>query len=371
MKSTHHLSRIARQVALPVTALAVTLHIAATAAAAQDVQGVISAQAPLVIKAQGSFYIDGRIVHSDAVSGQPGGLPFLGTNEGDIAVGQMYVQYQIPANAGRHVPVVMIHGGDLSGKTYETTPDGREGWATYFLRKGRPVYVPDQVSRARSGFDVTTINEVRLGRRSPSELPLIFVLPNQVAWLIFRFGPTYGTPFRNEQFPVRAAGQLARQVVPDFNFALPTPNPTLANLSRLAIRLRGAILMGHSESGGFPEQTALMNPQGIKGLITIESGCPATLTQEQLATLARIPILIVFGDHLADVPGSPLDWPALFRSCATFVNSVNQAGGDATMMHLPAMGIYGNSHMLMQDRNNLQLADLILRWIDQHVERHR
>jgi hypothetical protein len=38
------------------------------------------------------------------------------------------------------------------------------------------------------------------------------------------------------------------------------------------------------------------------------------------------------------------------------------------MMHLPKLGIRGNSHMLMQDRNNLQVADLIARWIDAHVE---
>jgi len=37
-------------------------------------------------------------------------------------------------------------------------------------------------------------------------------------------------------------------------------------------------------------------------------------------------------------------------------------------MHLPKMGIKGNSHMLMQDRNNLQLADLVLQWIDRHAE---
>ena len=38
------------------------------------------------------------------------------------------------------------------------------------------------------------------------------------------------------------------------------------------------------------------------------------------------------------------------------------------MMYLPALGIKGNSHMLMQDRNSLDLADLLLNWIDRHVE---
>ncbi len=50
------------------------------------------------------------------------------------------------------------------------------------------------------------------------------------------------------------------------------------------------------------------------------------------------------------------------------MDQVTAAGGDAELMELPKMGIKGNSHMLMQDKNNLQLADLILTWIDQHVE---
>jgi hypothetical protein len=62
-------------------------------------------------------------------------------------------------------------------------------------------------------------------------------------------------------------------------------------------------------------------------------------------------------------------WPNNFETCNKFVEQVNAAGGDAQMMYLPKMGIKGNSHMLMQDKNNLQLADLIISWIDGHVEK--
>ena len=67
----------------------------------------------------------------------------------------------------------------------------------------------------------------------------------------------------------------------------------------------------------------------------------------------------MFGDHLGDIKGDFNFWPGAFDSCNTFVKQVNDAGGDAQMMSLPKMGIKGNSHMLMQDKNNLQLADLI------------
>src|SRR5581483_11390863 len=101
----------------------------------------------------------------------------------------------------------------------------------------------------------------------------------------------------------------------------------------------------------------------------IEMGCETSLMPAQLATLAKIPILIMFGDHLGDVPGRFANtWTTNFDSCQKFVDQIKQAGGDAEMMSLPKLGIKGNSHMLMQDKNNLQLADLILGWIDGHVE---
>jgi hypothetical protein len=67
--------------------------------------------------------------------------------------------------------------------------------------------------------------------------------------------------------------------------------------------------------------------------------------------------------------GGVANWATSFDSCKAFVAAVQKAGGDAEMMHLPALGIRGNSHMLMQDRNSDQLADLVIAWIDKHVER--
>jgi hypothetical protein len=60
-------------------------------------------------------------------------------------------------------------------------------------------------------------------------------------------------------------------------------------------------------------------------------------------------------------------WNANFEGCQKFVQQVKDAGGPE-MMYLPKLGIRGDSHMLMQDRNNLDLADLLLGWIDNHVE---
>jgi pimeloyl-ACP methyl ester carboxylesterase len=329
---------------------------------------VITKADRLALKDQGSFFVGGRTIFTDALTGTPTGFLGFGINTGSITVDQMYVQYQIPERGDKHVPVVMVHGCCLSSKSYETTPDGRMGWNEYFLRKQRAVYFPDQVSRARSGFDATIYNEIRLGTRPAADMPAIRTASHEIAWPFFRFGPTMGTAFPNEQFPVEAFDEFGKQVIPDLNAELPAVNPTWTNLSALAIKLKGAILMGHSESGFFPEQAALIDPAGIKGMITIETGCPTTLTSQQISTLARIPILVIFGDHLADVPAYAERWMTNFSSCEQFIQQVNAAGGDAAMMHLPKFGQFGNSHMLMQDKNNLQVADLVLKWIDGHVE---
>jgi hypothetical protein len=318
---------------------------------------------PLVLASQGSFFVGGESKSFTTPSPNPQAPAVTG----DITVNQMYVQFQTPVG-GNHTPIVMVHGCCLSSKTWETTPDGRMGWNEYFVRKNRPTYLADQVSRARSGFDGSRINAVRTGAVPPSQLPNVLTASHQTAWSVFRFGPTFNTPFPDGQFPIEAVDELYKQMIPDLNSLLAMPNPTWTNMAALAVKLHGAVLIGHSESGFFPEQAALIDPTGVKGIVSIEMPCATNLTAPQLSTLAKIPTLVMFGDHLGDVKGGVANWATSFESCQTFVKQVSDAGGDAQMMHLPKMGIKGNSHMLMQDRNNLQLADLILDWIDMHVE---
>jgi hypothetical protein len=150
---------------------------------AQDLTG------PLVLKDQGSFFVGGVLEQTDAASGNPAGPAGFGyPNSDGIKVDQMYVQFQVPKGSGKNIPIVMIHGCCLTAKTWEDTPDGRMGWYEYFVRNGHAVYLPDQSSRARSGFDATSINEVKLGLKPASTLPDIFIFGRQSAWDLFRFG---------------------------------------------------------------------------------------------------------------------------------------------------------------------------------------
>jgi hypothetical protein len=124
--------------------------------------------------------------------------------------------------------------------------------------------------------------------------------------------------------------------------------------------------MGHSQSGFFPLQAILTDSTGIKGAIVIETAnCNTTapfFTDAQIAKLATVPILVEFNDHLDADPSRVMG----FNNCKAMIDRINAAGGDATMLHPVELGIHGNSHMVMLDKNNLQIADLFLKWIDEH-----
>jgi hypothetical protein len=265
--------------------------------------------------------------------------------------------------------VVMVHGAALTGKSWETTPDGRMGWDEYFVRNGHPVYVPDQVGRGRSGFNQALLNDVRVGSKAAAELPVWLRFSDEGVWSNFRFGATPGQPFSDRQFPLTAVDELSKQGVPDM-FRGTTSTSTITALSELAAQLNGAVVMGHSQSGVFPLQAALLNPSVMKGLVLVEPGsCPATYTDDQIKAFVTMPILIVFGDHRATATGIAAlpTWQDRFEMCQALIGRIKRAGGQAEMLALPDRGIRGNSHMLMQDKNNLQIAELILKWIDARV----
>jgi pimeloyl-ACP methyl ester carboxylesterase len=338
---------------------------AAIAAEAQALKDVQTPATPLVLKAQGSFFVGGEKADQTDVE-----LGNLGP-AGHIAVNQMYVRFMVPQDGADNVPVIMVHGATLSGKSWETTPDGRIGWDEYFVRKRHPVYVPDQVGRGRSGFNQAVFNNVRAGKAAVADQPALFRFSDEVVWPNFRFGATAGVPFGDSQFPVTAVDELAKQGVPDASRLLPTPNPTFKALSDLATELKGAVVMGHSQSGPFPLETALLNPASTKALVLVEPGrCPDTYTDDQIKVLATVPILVVFGDHRDVATGISTrpSWQLSFEGCQALLARVKAAGGDTQMLSPAETGIRGNSHMIMQDRNNLQIADLILKWLDDKVK---
>lgn len=361
----------------------ISLALMSSAAAAQQYSDLKS-YGPLTLNAQGSFFIGGSTQAIDPKYISPS---TFSADSGNSMINQMYVQYQIPKNTIDEYPIVFVHGCCLTSKTWETTPDGRMGWYEYFTRKGFKTYMGEQVGRGRSGFDALTYQKVLVGDLPGSKNPAILIATDKFAWNVFRWGDyDTKTPFKDERFPMQTVGigknatlDFYKQVIPDLNSTLSeAASPTCAdgnctpsdpnapfnspdNMATLANQLGGAILVGHSQSSGFPTMAALRpGSMGVRGIIQLETGCFANLTAANLKVLKNIPILIMVGDHFT-TPQPP-------ASCVTMQKQIKDAGGDMTFVALPDIGIHGNSHMFMQDNNNLQVADIIISWIKKHVK---
>jgi pimeloyl-ACP methyl ester carboxylesterase len=316
------------------------------------------ADRPFRIAKQGSFFVGGRDVQSDALS-----TISNFASSGTISVDQVYVRYQSPVRPENY-SITLIHGCCLSGKSWETTPDGRMGWDEYFLRQNFTVYVIDQAWRGRSAANPTAVNVVKVGKAAADTLPAFISAGHESAWTIFRFGPEYPKVFPGMQFPLEAQREFWKQMVPDWGYSMKPPVPTVPALSELAQKTGRTVLISHSQSGIYPFQTATINPQGIAAIISLEPGaCPAA--DYDLKALKDIPVLVLFGDFVDKSEA----WTNRYKGCEQFIKAARAAGVSAELVSLPDVGIHGNSHMMMQDRNSLQVAGWLVKWLRHHVRR--
>lgn len=340
-------------------------------AAAQDSDGRSSKSKPFVVAEQGSFAVGGTVVTN------PGTFdPVLLTPDGQTIHGDhAYVQYQIPPDA-RKLPLVLWHGGGQFSKTWETTPDGREGFETIFLRRGFSIYNLDQPRRGRAGRGTVgaTITPV----------PGAGATGEQGIFVRFRIGiwPDYFPGVQFSRDP-EALNQWWRQQTPDTG---PGGNTLVSDaVAALFGKIGPAVLVSHSASG-LPGWLTRTKSDNVKAIVSYEpvgwvfptgevpaaiptgggaiSGNAIPLADFQ--KLTEIPIQIVYGDN---VPATPNPYPGLdiwrgrLEMSARFVEAVNRHGGDATLLHLPEVGVFGNTHFPMSDLNNLEVADLLSRYL--------
>lgn len=326
-----------------------------------------SKQKPLVIQEQGSFAVGGTIITN------PGKFdPYKPTPEGQTFRGDhAYVFYQVPVKA-RKYPLVMWHGIGQFSKTFETTPDGREGYQNIFLRNNYSVYLIDQPRRGNAGRSTVTAT--------------INPIPDEQQWFdVFRVGvwPNYfdGVQFARD---TETLNQYFRSMTPSIG-AIDIEVNTEA-VSSLFTKIGEGILVTHSHSGGMGWKTAVKN-SNIKAIVSYEPGSgflfpegelPAPIassagsleaigiTMKDFMLLTKIPIVIYYGDNIPENP-SPNPgadgWRARLAMARKWGDTVNKYGGDVTVVHLPEVGLKGNTHFPFSDLNNIQVADLMNKWL--------
>jgi pimeloyl-ACP methyl ester carboxylesterase len=325
-------------------------------------------QGPLVIKEQGSLIAGGgSITQPGAFDPYKPLIPDGQTYHGD----HVYAFYQVPVDA-RPLPILMLHGAGQSAKSWETTADGREGFQNIFLRRGFSTYLIDQPRRGDAGRSLveTTIKP----------------LPDEQLWFNqFRIG-LWPDSFKGSQFPRGQAAleQFFRSMTPNTG---PYDIDVVSNgISALLEKTGPAILFTHSQGGGPGWLTAIKSPK-VRAIVAFEPGSsfvfpegevPAPIASafdtlagqavsaQQFKALTRIPIVIFYGDNIPEQPvrlPAQDSWRARLEMARLWRDAVNRHGGDVRLVHLPQIGIKGNSHFPFSDMNNLQIADLVSQFL--------
>jgi hypothetical protein len=233
--------------------------------------------------------------------------------------------------------------------TYETTPDGREGWLNYFIRKGWDTYISDAVERGRAGWTDTFKGDA-------------LSLPLGDPWERFRIGPpgswnddkTKRRTYAGVQFPIEAYEQFMKQGVPRW---LTTDDQIVAAYLELVDRVCPCVVMVHSQSGTFGYRVLEARPDKVKALVAVEPTVGGD--RNKVESIKTTPILVVYGDNAKDHPR----WSKIRQGGIDYAGVLKSAGGSIDVVDLPDAGIKGNSHMMMMDKNNDQVADLIQKWL--------
>jgi pimeloyl-ACP methyl ester carboxylesterase len=373
-----------------------------------------AADGPVTIARQGNFYIGGRYVEVN------GDRPM---------VGQAYVQFQIPEKQTHQFPIVMVHGGSQTGSGWISTPDGRDGWAIFFLRQGYAVYVVDQVARGRSAY-ITEVYGAPRGQTREYAMQRFSTSEKYNLWPQAKLHTQW--PGNGQPGDPAFDNYFASNVPSMENRTLQGPMNVDA-LAALLDRIGPSIVLVHSQSGQYGWPLAQARPALVKAIVAAEpSGPPAhdvvipgearfgmdfanATTVEGSEQFKDDPRLKRYG--LTDIPlaydppatdSSPLQFerqreaeapdlvkcwwqkeparklvavaarPILYLAAeASFyapynhctVRYLKQAGVEVRYVKLADIGLRGNGHMMMMEKNSDAIAQVIVDWLEKNVSR--
>jgi pimeloyl-ACP methyl ester carboxylesterase len=392
--------RLSKRWAASVAVLAAVLLGAAASGQAETRHGLTSPSKGFHVARQGYFFVGQE--YYTAANGQ------------QFLANQTYVEFQIPKHRTRPYPIVMFPGGGQTGTNFTGTPDGRPGWAQFFLANGYAVYVLDEVGRGRAPWSVDLYGPLP-GAGRPTNVERRFTGPEYFnLWPQARLHTQWpGTGLQGDPW----FDQFLASQTPSINAAAQEARQKIAGAAILD-RIGPAILLTHSMSGPYGWQVADARPRLVKGLLQVEPNGPPFFNNvevgpptwfqdgalerpwgltrnpitysppvtdpsqlaivreaapaepdrircwlqaepaRQLPTLRGIPILILEGEASYHAP---------YDHCTS--RFLVQAGVPNTYVPLGDVGITGNGHMMMLEKNNLEIAAFMVRWLERYVER--
>jgi pimeloyl-ACP methyl ester carboxylesterase len=332
-----------------------------------------------------------------------------GKYAGDVREGQMYVEMLRPARVTRKYPIVFIHGASQTATNWIGTPDGRPGWADYFLNQGYLIYLVDQPARGRSPWN-SKLN---------GPLTVFTVSDMEKRFTASEVGGFWPQARKHTQWPGDGPDKGRRgdpyfdafyaTQVQGLSSAAETQSLNQAAAGALLDKIGPAILLTHSQSGPIGWVIADKHPHGIQGIVSIEpSGPPfqnAVMNEDKnrawgiadipltydppaktpadlkpmreskadgpdlttcvkqsdpprrLVKLQAIPILIVTTES---------SFHAVYDHCTA--KYLTQAGVKNTYVRLEDQGIHGNGHMVMLEKNNIEVAAFLQKWIAANIK---
>ncbi len=330
-----------------------------------------------------------------------------------VMSGQIYAEFQIPALQRHPYPIVFIHGGAQTGTNFTGTPDGREGWAQFFLRQGYAIYVVDQAGRGRSAY----LDSV-YGPQATQNVDFVehrfTAIENYGQWPQAHLHTqwpgkgTPGDPFFDQFFASQVQAMVSYPLQQQFS---------VDGILALLEKIGPVILLTHSQSGAIGWPVADARPDRVKAIVAVEPSGPPfynvdnvpapewfrdAADQQRPWGVAAGPLtysppassaseLAIVRQDQPDGPDVSRCWmqksparqlPNLQRVSILVVTSeasyhraydhctvkyLEQAGAHVTWTKLEDIGIHGNGHMMMLEKNNMEIAAAMSRWMDKKI----
>ena len=349
---------------------------------------------PLVLAKDGYFYVNGKPTTAN-------GKTYI--------TDQMYVEERVPARKTHPYPIVMVHGGTMSGVNFTGTPDGREGWAQYFVRQGYSVYVVDQPGRGRSGYLPATYGPARNVESTNSFARFVSQEKSKLWPQAIKHTQWPGSGAPDDP----AAQQVMFSQLPAIESFEKQQFLNRDTLIALFEKIGPGILLVHSQAGAVAWPVADSRPDLIKAILAIEPngppvhgvdfiGAPSWFKEGPVSLpygITAVPLnyapavksaaeLSFVREDKADAPDLVTCWkqkepartlPNLQKMPVLVVTSeasyhapydhctvryLNQAGVKPTWIKLADANIHGNSHVMMLEKNSKDIAAVIAGWLD-------